>query len=233
MSNRTYDLVVLLDADAPTDTRTKIVNEATTLIGQHGDVKADKDWGTRQLPYLIDHHEQAAYHVFQFESAPEAIGKLDRGLKLTEGVLRFRIFETEAGQELPESPPLFKREERSYERPPREASATPTLDESPAPAAEAAVPAAEGDAAAPVEGAVEAGDGSTGDVAGETPEAVDAETAPADTAPAVAPADEPVVEPVAVDAPADQPAGEAETTEPVADVTDAGETVAGAPDGDA
>lgn len=155
MSNRTYDLVVLLDADAPTDTRNKIVTDAQALIAQAGEVKANKDWGTRQLPYLIDHHEQAAYHIFQFESDPEAINKLDRGLKLTEGVLRFRIFETEPGQALPDNPPLFKREERGYERPPREASATPTLDDSPveaAPAeAAAAADAAPDDAAPAVE----------------------------------------------------------------------------------
>ncbi len=145
MSNRTYDLVVLLDADAPTDTRTKIVTDAQSLINQHGAIKATKDWGTRQLPYLIDHHEQAAYHVFQFETLPESIEQLDRGLKLTEGVLRFRIFETEGG-DLPDNPPLFKREERAYERPPREASATPTRDIEESPAAEA--PAAD---AAPAE----------------------------------------------------------------------------------
>ena len=163
MSNRTYDLVVLLDADAPTDTRNKIVTDAQALIAQAGEVKANKDWGTRQLPYLIDHHEQAAYHIFQFESDPEAINKLDRGLKLTEGVLRFRIFETEPGQALPDNPPLFKREERGYERPPREASATPTLDESPAAAAPAevapavdAAPAADTEVPAEVEAAPEA-----------------------------------------------------------------------------
>lgn len=159
MSNRTYDLVVLLDADAPTDTRTKIVSDAQTLINQHGDVKATKDWGTRQLPYLIDHHEQAAYHIFQFETKPESIAQLDRGLKLTEGVLRFRIFETEPG-ELPENPPLFKKEERAYERPPREASADREIEETApaaeAPAAEAAEAPAEAEApaaeeAAPVE----------------------------------------------------------------------------------
>lgn len=184
MSNRTYDLVVLLDADAPTDTRTKIVNDAQALIGQHGDVKADQDWGTRQLPYLIDHHEQAAYHIFQFESAPDAIAKLDRGLKLTEGVLRFRIFETEAGQELPPSPPLFKREERGYERPPREASATPRLDDSAAPAEAAeAAPAAEGEVAAPVEDASEVAEAAPA-------EAVADEVAPAETPPVETVADE-------------------------------------------
>ncbi|MFY9488972.1 MAG: 30S ribosomal protein S6 [Solirubrobacterales bacterium] len=198
MSNRTYDLVVLLDADAPTDTRTKIVTDAQALIKQHGDVKADKDWGTRQLPYLIDHHEEAAYHVFQFETKPESIALLDRGLKLTEGVLRFRIFETEAGQVLPGNPPLFKREERGYERPPREASATPRLDESTpaaAPAAEAA-PAAD----TTTEAAPAAEEAAPPAAEAAAPEAAPAE-APAAEAPA--PEDAPAADTPADDAPAE------------------------------
>jgi ribosomal protein S6 len=191
MSNRTYDLVVLLDADAPTDTRTKIVTDAQALITQHGEVKATKAWGTRQLPYLIDHHEEAEYHVFQFETGPDSIAQLDRGLKLTEGVLRFRIFETEAGQTLPEAPPLFKgREERGYERPPREAQTAGELSDTPAepvaaPAAEApAVEAAPAEAEAPAE-------------------APAAEAAPAEEAAAEAPAEEAPEAPATEEAPAE------------------------------
>lgn len=139
-----YELVVLLDADAPTDTRTKIVNEAQSLLGQHGEVKATKAWGVRQLPYLIDHHEQADYNLFRFEADPASIATLDRALKLTEGILRFRIFDAEGAADLPENPPLFKREERQYERPPREAQATGEFDDDSTPAA--AAPAAEPDA---------------------------------------------------------------------------------------
>lgn len=124
-----YELVVLLDSDAPTDTRTKIVKEAETLIGRHGEVTATKNWGVRQLPYLIDHHEQADYSIFRFKAQAAAIATLDRALKLTEGVLRFRIFETDDTGELPDNPPQFKREERQYERPPREAQATGEFDD--------------------------------------------------------------------------------------------------------
>lgn len=189
MSNRTYDLVVLLDADAPTDTRTKIVTDAQSLINQHGDVKATKDWGTRQLPYLIDHHEQAEYHIFQFETKPESISQLDRGLKLTEGVLRFRIFETEGG-DLPDNPPLFKKEERAYERPPREAQATREVEETPA----AEAPAAD---AAPAEAADETAE----PAATEAPAEAAAAEAPAAEAPAAEAAAEPA-------APAEEPAAE-------------------------
>ncbi|MGH2907029.1 MAG: 30S ribosomal protein S6 [Solirubrobacterales bacterium] len=219
MPNRTYDLVVLLDADAPTDTRTKIVSGAQALISQHGNVTAEKDWGTRQLPYLIDHHEEAAYHVFQFQTEPESIAQLDRGLKLTEGVLRFRIFETEEGQTLPEAPPLFKREERGYERPPREAKATAELDESPAPAAPAsdAAPAAATEAA-PAEGEAAPADAPADAPAAEaTPaEAPAAEAAPVEEAPAAeaeaptaAPAEAPAETPAEAEAPAEEATEEA------------------------
>jgi ribosomal protein S6 len=191
-----YELVVLLDADAPTDTRTKITQGAETLLTQHGTVKASKAWGVRQLPYLIDHHEQADYFLFQFDAEPAAIATLDRALKLTEGVLRFRIFEAEGEGELPENPPLFKREERGYERPPREAQATAELDEQPAaaeaaPATEAApsdeaasteaAPAEEAPAeeAAPAE-ATEAAEAPEAEAA--EPEAAEPEAAPAESA---------------------------------------------------
>lgn len=183
-----YELVVLLDADAPTDTRTKIITDAEALLKQHGEIKATKAWGVRQLPYLIDHHEQADYSLFRFESEPAAIATLDRAFKLTEGVLRFRIFETETEGDLPEAPPLFKKEERAYERPPREAQATAELDEAPssdAPAAEAPeADAAPADAEAPAEAAAEAPT--------EAPAEAAAEEAPAEAeapAPAEAPAE--------------------------------------------
>jgi ribosomal protein S6 len=173
----TYELVVLLDADAPTDTRTKIVKDAESLLGQHGEVKATKAWGVRQLPYLIDHHEQADYSLFRFESEPASIATLDRALKLTEGVLRFRIFETEGEGELPENPPLFKREERGYERPPREAQATAELDEDGSAPAEPAAEASAETTEAPAEAAE-----APAEAASE--EAPAAEAAPAEEAPA-------------------------------------------------
>lgn len=199
MSNRTYDLIVLLDADAPSDTRTKIVNDTQSLINQHGDVKASKDWGTRQTPYPIDHHEEAAFHVFQFETDPEAIQGLDRGLKLTEGVLRFRIIKSEPGAELPSAPPAFKREERAYERPPANVAATPELDETPS------APAEPSTAEAPAEEADAPAEAAPAEVAAE-PAAEAAET-PAET-PAEAPAPEPAAAaaPEAAEAPAEEAA---------------------------
>lgn len=188
-----YELVVLLDADAPTDTRTKIVNDAQELLNKHGEVKASKAWGVRQLPYEIDHHGEADYSVFRFESEPTAIVTLDRALKLTEGVLRFRIFETEIEGDLPDNPPTFKREERGYERPPREAQATGEFEGS----SESKGSESKGDAAAEAPAAEAPADEAPAD---EGPAA----EAPADEAPAdAAPAAEAAEEPAAPEAPAE------------------------------
>lgn len=181
-STRTYELVLMLDADAPTDTRTKIVGDAQTLLGNNGELKASKEWGTRQLPYLIDHHEEAAYTIFQFTAEPAAIATIDRALKLTEGVLRFRIFETEEAGELPDNPPTFKREERAYERPPREARATAELDGDQPSEAPAAEPSPD-----PVGDAVAAAEAEAAPAADAAP----AEESAAAEEPAEAPAEEP------------------------------------------
>lgn len=188
MANRTYDLIVLIDADAPSDTRSRIINDTTALINQHGDVKQTKDWGLRPTPYRIDHHEEATYQVFQFETSPETIEKLDRSLKLTEGILRFRLFQSESG-DLPDSPPAFKREERAYERPPANVAATENIEEVAAGAAEPAAPEAAGDAAAPVADA--AAEPATAEPATPADESAPEPGAESDdTAPAQAPADE-------------------------------------------
>ncbi len=203
MANRTYDLIVLIDADAPSDTRAKIVSNTTALINQHGDVKQSKDWGLHHTPYLIDHHEEATFHVFQFETGPESVEKLDRSLKLTEGVLRFRLFRSEPG-DLPNSPPAFRREERAYERPPANVAATENIsEEAPAPAV--------GDAASvSATGAEEASSADTEAAATEVGEAPAGDPAGEDLADGDAPAEQ---EEAAPEASAEAPASDAAPAE--------------------
>ncbi|MBJ7347471.1 MAG: 30S ribosomal protein S6 [Thermoleophilaceae bacterium] len=180
MASRTYDLIVLIDADAPSETRAKLVTDAEALLNQHGAVQQQKDWGLRQTPYQIDHHEEATYHVFQFEAEPEAVATLDRALKLTEGILRFRMFQAEPGV-IPETPPAIKRDERAYERPPKNVAAAENIVEVP-------------DAPAAVDG---------GDTAAmEAVEAPAAESVAAEAVPAE-PEVTPEAEPVAPEAPAE------------------------------
>ena len=132
MATRTYDLILLIDADAPTETRSKILSSTEETIKSTGELKARKDWGSRQLPYELDHHTEAEYHVWQFDADPEVLDRLNHSLRIMDGVLRFRIVHS-IGNELPDAPPPLKRpaDERStYERPPRSARADGDINES-------------------------------------------------------------------------------------------------------
>lgn len=140
MATRTYDLTILIDADAPSETRSQILSSTEEMIKATGEVTEAKDWGTRQTTFEIDHHTEAEYHVWRFDAEPETLEKLDRSLKIMEGVLRFRVIKA-VGDSVPDAPPPPKRptdERATYERPPRNARADAVTEESAQVAAAAA-----------------------------------------------------------------------------------------------
>ncbi len=99
----TYDLVMLLDPRTEEDVRAKILTDTRQTIGDRGEVVRDDDWGDRALSYPIDRHKDAEYHLLQFKAGtPELLSELNRTLRITDGVLRFRIVKLEPGT--PEAP---------------------------------------------------------------------------------------------------------------------------------
>jgi small subunit ribosomal protein S6 len=130
-----YDLVVLLDPEAPEERRAQLIEEIKRQIdsGQAA-LKGDADWGMRRLSYEIDHRREAQYHLFQFEATPELLTQLNRSLSIDDSVLRHRIIRLPG--EAPETPP----------KPPEEAPRRQP-EERAAPGAEEHPP--EGDVAAP------------------------------------------------------------------------------------
>ena len=86
-----YDLMVLLDPEAAEDSRAGVLERVKGQI-ESGDatLKGDSDWGMRRLAYEIDHRNEAQYHLFQFQAAPEVLNELGRTLSIDDIVLRFR-----------------------------------------------------------------------------------------------------------------------------------------------
>jgi len=119
-----YDLTLLLDPAVEADRREQIVADVADLIDRTGEFIGRHDWGTRQTTYEVRKKAEADYHLIQFRGENELLEQLDHNLKITDGVLRFRIIKLRPGT--PDPPDL---------RP----SATTT---EPAPAAAAAAPAA-------------------------------------------------------------------------------------------
>ena len=113
-----YDLMLLLDPNAPEGRGDQILGDveqaigADALIGRH-------DWGVRRMTFEIDHRPEADYHLFQFEGEVPLLERLDHMLKITDGVLRFRIIKLRAGTPPPPEPrpaEARSREPRGSER---------------------------------------------------------------------------------------------------------------------
>ena len=161
----TYDLMLLLDPQAEESARAKIVSDSRGAIEGQGELVRHDRWGERALTYPIDKHSSAEYHLMQFHAgSPELLSGLEHSLKITDGVLRFRIFKVDPGT--PEAPNMgaARPAEGAEASTPGAAPAAPT-----APATAPAAPAAASEA--PAEPAAESAEAPAepADEAAETP----------------------------------------------------------------
>lgn len=101
----TYDLVLLLDSQVEEQARAKILADTRDAIAAQGELVRDDDWGDRALAYPIERRANAAYHLLQFRpGTPGLLSELDRSLRITDGILRFRIVKLKPGT--PDAPDM-------------------------------------------------------------------------------------------------------------------------------
>jgi small subunit ribosomal protein S6 len=139
-----YDLMLMLDPNVPDERHAEILQNVQTAIEADGSLVGAHDWGTRRMTFEIDHRPEAAYHLFQFEAEPKLLERLDHTLKITDGVLRFRIIRLKPGSPPPPPPRPVEagRPERRDERPGRRDDAPERDGERTAPRAAADAPTA-------------------------------------------------------------------------------------------
>jgi len=129
----TYDLVLLLDPQVEEDVRAKIVADTRDAIASNGELVGDDDWGARALAYPIDRKTDAEYHLLQFHAAtPELLSELDRTLRITDGIMRFRIVKLEPGT--PDAPDMRASTAAVSAAAPARHAETPAPAETPTPA---------------------------------------------------------------------------------------------------
>ena len=129
-----YDLVLLLDTSAEDSRRADILKNVEDAVGKGGEVVNKQEWGARALAFEIGHKKDAEYHLLQFHGTPELLSQLDRTLRITDEVVRFRIIKLAPGtppppEQRPEPRPGAIEEESAPV-----AEAPPVPDYEPAPA---------------------------------------------------------------------------------------------------
>jgi small subunit ribosomal protein S6 len=122
---RRYELMLVLRPDLPDDRTQAVVDRTTRAISAAGgQIIKVAPWGRRRLAYPIARHREGSYHIILFEAPAESIQELERGLLITEELLRHLVTRVErpvraarregAGEdstEFPAPPPVDETEE--------------------------------------------------------------------------------------------------------------------------
>ncbi len=109
----------MLDPQAGDEQREKVASDAKSRLEKLGEIKHEANWGMRKMAYEIDRRGEADYRIWRFTGGKDLLDDLDHSLKITDGVLRFRIFKVEAGSPNivpPDTEQIMRRDEDDRER---------------------------------------------------------------------------------------------------------------------
>ena len=95
----------MLDPAVEESARDELAQNARAQIEKDGDLKAENAWGLRKLAYEIKQRNEADYRWYRFGAPTELLTSLDHNLKITDGILRFRIFKVDPESQATAPPP--------------------------------------------------------------------------------------------------------------------------------
>lgn len=89
---RRYELMLVLRPDTADDRVQQILERTTRgIAGGDGQIIKVSPWGRRRLAYPISGQREGSYFIVVFEAPSEAIEELERGLNITEEVMRHLV----------------------------------------------------------------------------------------------------------------------------------------------
>ena len=119
MATLTYEMILMLDPEAGDEQRDKIAADVKSKLESGGEVLHEANWGLRKMAYQIDKRESSDYRFFRFNGSQDMLDDFNHSLKITDGVLRFRIFKTEPDAPTmvpPDTEQIMRRDEDDRER---------------------------------------------------------------------------------------------------------------------
>ena len=88
--------MLVLRPDLADDRVQATLDRATrSITTSGGQIVKVAPWGRRRLAYPIDRHREGSYHIVIFEAPAESIVELERGLLITEELLRHLVTRVE------------------------------------------------------------------------------------------------------------------------------------------
>jgi small subunit ribosomal protein S6 len=88
--------MLVIRPDAPDDAVQALIDRQTrTLVNSGGQIIKVSPWGRRRLAYKIGQHHEGSYFIIVFDGPSEAVLELERGLNITEEVLRHLVTRVE------------------------------------------------------------------------------------------------------------------------------------------
>jgi small subunit ribosomal protein S6 len=94
-----YELMLVLRPDAPDDQVQAVIDRVTrSIAAADGQIVKVSPWGRRRLAYAIGQQREGSYFIIQFDAPGAAVIELERGLNITEEVMRHLITRVEKPQ---------------------------------------------------------------------------------------------------------------------------------------
>ncbi len=107
---RRYELMLVLRPDTADDRVQQILDRTTRGIAAgEGQIVKVSPWGRRRLAYPISGYREGSYFIVVFDAPSEAIDELERGLNITEEVMRHLVTRIER--------PAARRAEKAEDEP--------------------------------------------------------------------------------------------------------------------
>jgi len=89
---RRYELMLLFRPDVEDDKLQSAVEKVTrAIVNAGGALTKVSPWGKRRMAYEIQHFREASYFLLHFDIAPSAIREIERGLLISEEILRHLV----------------------------------------------------------------------------------------------------------------------------------------------
>ena len=89
---RRYELMLVLRPDTADDRVQQILDRTTRGIAEgDGQIVKVSPWGRRRLSYPISGYREGSYFIVVFDAPSEAIDELERGLNITEEIMRHLV----------------------------------------------------------------------------------------------------------------------------------------------